>query len=506
MKRITLKTISALLLSFALQAHGAQMKVLGFDTEALQARIDLIKNAKKEILLEYYEVDQDKLTLIGLGLLQEAAQRGVKVKLIVDSMHSEITRPQFAAMMNTLDTVGRTKNFEIKVFNPLTNVKVLDQTYRNHDKLLVVDGKYAIIGGRNISGSYFGRAETGKSNFRDVDVLSYGSEVSEDKMIDGQVSLSPRNYFLSLWTKNKMVKERELFDVSNEELTGNCFLKNTEATDPCESRQRYAIETVQKEQARIDQALLILNANTGEPKKETFGVTARIKSEEDILKGMYQVDMLFMYNDPTQVMSRVEKKLGSQFLDLLGNIQPKQMTIVTPYLFPPQTMLDLFKNLADNNQTKIKIISNSLHSTDSTLVHAGYELIKPQLLGLGSNFEMYEYNGPLNAEKQPSILHAKFMVLNEEADAPTILIGSFNMDYRSSYINREIILKISGGDSKALAKDILHQASYIQTASTRSDGSAQSNKALTEMASEEKRKALESDKRSLILKFAKKQI
>lgn len=510
MKRITFKVIAAVLFSFALQARGAQMKVLGFDTQALQARIDLIKNAKEEILAEYYEVDQDRLMVIGLGLLQEAAQRGVKVKLIVDSMHSQITRPQFAAMMNTLNAIGRTKNFEIKVFNPLDNLKVFDQTYRNHDKLLVVDGKYAIIGGRNISGTYFGRAEvgSGKPNLRDCDVLSYGTEVGENKVIDGEVHLSPRNYFLTLWSKNAMVKERALYEVSSEELTGNCFLKNAESSDFCERQQEAAVNKVKKEQAEIDAILTAFNSNMGEPTKESFGVTARAKSEEEIQKGMYQVDMTFMYSDPTKLMNQIEdgKKLSGQLFQLISSLRPKQMTLVTPYLFPPQLTLDLFKDLANNNGTKIKIISNSLNSTDSTLVQAGYESIKPQLLGLGSDFEMYEYNGPLNAEKQPTILHAKMMVMDEETESPTILIGSFNMDYRSAYINREIGVKIYGKEVKSLAKDILHEMSYIQRASTRSDGSAESNRILNEMATPEKRQALKSDKKSLILKYGKKQI
>ncbi|CAN5621203.1 hypothetical protein BH10BDE1_BH10BDE1_09270 [soil metagenome] len=470
------------------------MRALSDDTEALQTRIDLIKNAQNEILIEYFEVAQDKLSIIGLGLLEEAAARGVKVKIIVDNRYSDLTRAQFAAIQGSLAAVGRESNFQIKVFNPLTNpFKLFDQTYRNHDKLFVVDGKFGIIGGRNVSGSYFGRAADGHADYVDLDVLAYGSEIRDDKVIGGRTHLSPRNYFLTLWNENPMVRDWSLYEYAAEKINGFCGLN--ERAEQCEQQQAGSRRIVAKARLEMTTLLKSFNDNVGEPMKETYGLTARRHTEAKIRTGMYNVDMLFMYNDPKEVMSQIRLKLGIQLSYLLGVQKPRQITIVTPYLFPPKGTLDLFAELKSKYGTKIKIISNSLNSTDSTLVHAGYELVKPILLDMQT--EIFEFSGPLNVEKQPTLLHAKMMILDEESNSPSILIGSFNLDYRSAMINREVGVVISGQQTKSLAKDMLKRVREIEAMSNRADYSDRLNLSATP----EKQEQLQKDKYSPILKF-----
>lgn len=447
MKPMSKLSLAVLAFVFSSGSFAAQMKVLPDNTKALQTRIDLIKSAEKEILIEYFEVAQDKVTLAGLGLLQEAARRGVKVKIIVDNMHSMIFPKQFGVVMENL-YIQRTNNFEIKVFNPLNVLNPFDQTYRNHDKLFVVDGRYAIIGGRNVSGSYFGRAENGLPNLRDVDVLISGEEV--------QV---PQKYFHTLWKENDHVKTRYLHEYSVDGLNDICMLKNSESSDHCEGKQKAAKENIVEEQQKITALVDLVNSDRG-----AFGISPKVS--KDLFANMHNVDMTFMYNDPKVVMKEVKDRLGEQLYRDLLQAKPETLTIVTPYLFPPDSTLDLFENLIRNQGTKIKIITNSLRSNDSMLVHAAFETIKPRLVKMG--VELYEYNGPLtNDEKnQPEILHAKMMVLNENTEQPTSYIGSFNMDHRSVYINRELGIKISGRETKRLANEMLEQIKDIQANST----------------------------------------
>jgi putative cardiolipin synthase len=463
-----IKTIvSALaILLFTAVSQAAKVKVIPNNSAALDARIDLIKLAKEEILVEYFEIADDDVSKTGLALLQEAAEkRDVKVKILLDNMHSEITPAQFAAIMRNLSPLTGSKNIEIRVFNPLNIAKPIDQTYRNHDKLFVVDGKYAIIGGRNVSGAYFGLAPKGKANLRDIDILIAGDEVKQ-----------AQDYFHTLWSKNKHVKEKELYEYSVANLNSICGLKQPESVDECERMKAHATSQVQFAQKQLKDLLYILNVDLNLDAARSEKVDSG-KLMDSLLADMHEVDLEFMFNDPKKVMKKVGDRLASQLYRDLKNLNPQEVTIVTPYLFPTDETLDLFSNMITNNRAKIEILTNSLHSTDSALVHAAYLSVKPRMAGMGIN--LFEYAGSDDRESNelPEVLHAKVMVVNGSSAQPVLYIGSFNMDHRSVYINREIGVKISGRQVKAIQEDLNKQIDAIRSDSVQVSSSGQIDRA-----------------------------
>lgn len=434
---------------------AAKVKVIPNEQAALQIRYDLIRSAKNEILIEYFEIDNDDISKGGLALLQEASRRGVKVKILLDNMHSQLTRAQYSAVLNNFypltvkqNLVEKNENIDIKLFNPVTSLNLLDQTYRNHDKLFVVDGETAIIGGRNVSGSYFKNASPGKANLRDVDIVVQGSEVKDAE-----------KYFLNLWQNNSHVKEAQLFEFSIENMRKACALAEQDNITGCEMAKESVIERAKKAQSEFDKIIDDINQNRNSK--------VAVKGNPELMTGFVNVNLAFMYNDPQRVMAKVENRLGSQIIEEILKIKPTTISIVTPYLFPTDHTLDAFQSLISGQNTKVRILTNSLRSTDSPLVYAAYLSKKPRMMEMG--IDLYEYKGSesleIKANEIPEILHAKLMVLNESSESPTIFIGSFNFDHRSAYINREVGVKIFGGDVQKLTQEIMKHVNEIGRAS-----------------------------------------
>lgn len=398
---------------FSAPCFADKIKLLENNTEALQARVDLIQNAKKEILVEYYEVASDSLSLTGLALLKEAAGRGVKVKILIDSMHNSLSNAEMAAMLGVDQSSEIAKNIEIKMFNPLHTLNPLHLTYRNHDKLMNVDGEtdhaMMIVGGRNVAKNYFGKSKD--FNFKDADALVQGSSA--------QVS---RKYFMDLWEKNPEVKNVQLYNYSRQSLEGSC---NSEGGN-CDQVER-AREEIAAAHVKLASYLDVFHSGKAWVQSEPIS---------EMLKDLEDVDSIrFAFNDPSKIMKKVEIKLSEQIMGSLLQRAKENILIVTPYLFPTEEELTKLEAIAASG-VKIKIVTNSLASTDVVLVHAAFLTIKKRLADMGA--EIYLYKGP-------EILHCKGAIIDNKIS----MIGSFNFDRRSANINREIGIRVGEVGSHA---------------------------------------------------------
>lgn len=156
----------------------------------------------------------------------------------------------------------------------------------------------------------------------------------------------------------------------------------------------------------------------------------------EMLADMEEVGPIkFAFNDPTQTMSQVENKLASQIISTIVENARESIVISTPYLYPTDNELASLRVLAARG-VDIKIVTNSLASTDSPLVHAAMLSIKKQLADIG--IELYLFKGP-------DVLHAKGAII----DGKISFIGSFNFDRRSAEINREIGIKVGENSAQA---------------------------------------------------------
>ncbi len=377
-----------------------RIKLLENNAEALQTRVALIESAQEEILFEYFEVADDPFSALSLGLLRAAAERGVQVKILIDSLNNHLTRAEMAAVLGISKTSPALKNIEIRVFNPPMILNPYHLTYRNHDKLLNIDHHTMIIGGRNAAETYFGKSKT--INFKDVDAL-----------VVGEVARKSYFYFMSLWKNNPDVRELNLYDFSERQLSSFCE-PESDYFD-CEQKRSEAFLQIDKANEKINTQLLI--SKSGKLSRTSKSLAEIEFTAEEV------GDISFAFNDPTQTIEDVDVKIEKQLIDLLLETK-KSLLITTPYLYPTEAEFKVFEKLAARG-VKIKIITNSLASTNKVLAHAGYLSIQSRLAALGAELHLF---------KGPEVLHAKGFVIDDKVS----FIGSFNFDPRSALLNREI--------------------------------------------------------------------
>ncbi len=475
MKKLIKYVLPSLLISTTCFAD--KVKLLEKNDEALQARVDLIQNAKSEIFVEYYEVASDSLSLTGLSMLRKAAENGVKVKILIDNMHNSLSDAEMAAVLGISDSSAANENIEIKVFNPLHSLNPFHLTYRNHDKLMNIDGEMMIIGGRNVAKNYFGKAKSAELNFKDADALVVGDSAAESKQ-----------YFLDLWNKNPEVKKVNLNRYSYYSLNASCI---GEDSTICQNQKDFAIKEVKAAHDKLNSYLEVFMS--GKAWVKTEAISEMLSDLEDIKH------VKFAYNDPSKSMKHVENKLSAQIMQSFSIHAQQNILIVTPYLYPTEDELQNLEKLSASG-IKIKIVTNSLTSTDVVLVHVAYLSIKKRLTDMG--IEIYEFKGP-------EILHCKAVVIDDKIS----MMGSFNFDRRSALINREIGVRIGGlnDDPTQFTKELIkfiNEEIIANSTLVSKDKIEYSTKDLDDKVSDKKKKEFENESQNPMLHFeyGKKQI
>jgi hypothetical protein len=175
----------ASLASSAAPASGFRLLPTG--SEALTARLALAQRAQRTLDLQYYQLAHDHSGLQVLRSLHAAAQRGVRVRLLVDDLYA-------GGQDALLAGLAALPNIEVRLFNPLPardgmvasrivrSLHEFDRINRRmHNKLFVADNAWSISGGRNIADEYFGRAEP--AHFIDLDILAAGAVVPEQSAV-----------------------------------------------------------------------------------------------------------------------------------------------------------------------------------------------------------------------------------------------------------------------------------------------------------------------------------
>ena len=407
--RLFLLFLSFLVLA---SAHADQLVLLRDDSDALQARVDVIQRAKHEILVEYFSVWNDDQSIGGIALLMAAAKRGVKVKIIVDALSNTVPKKTFAALLQEGKDSEGNQNLEIKEYNPL-GLNIFKATHRDHAKMIVVDGEVIITGGRNVGDKYFGISRI--RNFSDLDLMAKGS-----------VAVTARENFLSTW-EAKHTKVTKLGQYEPERLESDYCRGNyhREYTNDCEMDRRNAKRRVEKEVQRIH---AILNEIMTVEDDDIVNPN----SDRDWFANAYEHNNLkFVSHGTERLVSKETAYLNEEMMDFIANAQ-SDVNIISPYLIPTEELYIIFKDLLARG-VRVRIITNSLRSTDNLFAQAGYRQVKPYLIKLG--IEIYEYEGP-------DTIHAKTAVVDNDI----AMIGTYNIDPRSSYINREIAIFVKNDE------------------------------------------------------------
>jgi putative cardiolipin synthase len=403
-------------------AHPAQSGAypLGEGVEALAARVALARAAERSLDVQYYIWHPDESGRLLIKELLDAADRGVRVRLLLDDLGVGQAKDDAFLLLDSHPNVS------VALFNPIasrdsrTMGLIADPqrlNHRMHNKSMTADSTVTVVGGRNIGDEYFSLNEL--VNFADLDVLAIGP--AADQVADS-------------------------FDV----------FWNSSATYPINA---FHTETASREDyATAREKLNAFVAATGAPYYQAMRSTP-------LGLQLQSRDLEFYWGTITALHDMPEKSQGTNQTDVLlrqlGNLLGRAQTdllIVSPYFVPGKRGTEALVAAAQRG-VRVRVVTNSLASTDVGAVHAGYKKSRRKLLEGG--VELFELKPQLGADTEAAgklsfsgssaaSLHAKTFMI----DRQRVFIGSMNLDPRSVQINTEIGLLI---DNPELAQDLENQ-------------------------------------------------
>ena len=370
--------------------------------DALAARVLLIRAAEESIDAQYYIWQADTTGFILLDELRQAAERGVRVRLLLDDNG-------IPGLDGILAAMNEMENVEVRIFNPFTlrSPKLASYLFdfprlnrRMHNKAMTFDGAAAVIGGRNIGDIYFAYGE-GVAYF-DLDVLGVGPIVDD-------VSANFDDY----WTSGSVYPAEVVLPESEDGLS--------ELVAVAEEARQNALGSGYRE--AVASAPLVAQFVAGNAVLEWTDVT-------------------LVSDDPSKGLGRVDRDLlmMGRLNDILGEPQ-ERVDLVSAYLIPGESGTELLTNL-EARGVETRLLTNSLEATDVAPVHSAWINYRRDLLEAGS--EIFELRARPELDQSTSLaqlltgsassLHAKTFAIDNER----IFIGSFNFDPRSASINTEM--------------------------------------------------------------------
>jgi cardiolipin synthase C len=415
--------------SAARQRPGeSAFRIISVGVDGFLARAQMIDAAEKTLDLQYFIFRGDETGRLITDALMRAADRGVRVRVLVDDGDTVAGDEQII-------TLDAHLNIEIRIFNPfvyrghnnlrrtiefLFNRSRLD--YRMHNKLLIVDNAVALIGGRNIGNQYFQMDPD--SQFADDDIFAAGP-------IAMQLSAT----FDEFWNSRFAVPATAL---DREQRSRSALTERRERATERPERHMQSLKS--------DGVDYVARLATGEPyagivagRLPLVWAQAQVTCDSPDKKNVDRGEL------PGRLMAEQVLKAASA--------AKSELLMVTPYLVPAPDELNAVQDLR-GRQVRVGILTNSLKSTPDLIAQSGYVKVRVQLLKEG--VELYEIRSLLGSTRGSGEtalvsrygnygLHAKLLVF----DRRRIFIGSMNFDQRSKHLNTEIGLII---DSPELAE------------------------------------------------------
>jgi len=402
--------------------HSGFFKLFRND-DAMRWRLLLADMAEETLDMQYFIWKDDASGDLLLDRVIKAADRGVRVRILVDDIY-------IIGADRTVAALSQHPKIEMRLFNPmegrsssmflfvlefLGNIEQLN--HRMHNKLIVADNRFAIVGGRNIGKEYFGLNP--KHNFTDFDVVAFGP-------VAKKISTSFDIYWNNQWA---YPGEALLQNYKNQELLP---LLLEELQEHLVEKEKLLVEFQQKKQ---DWNNLLL------------------KLEQYMKSGTSKV----IYDKPLVGEDIPPVQLRETLGKLAVNAQ-HELLISTPYFIPHE---DFYQDVPEmiSRGVRVVVLTNSLGSTNHPIVHSGYKKHRKNVIEMG--VELFEMRHDATARGKfdtPPVqskafgLHAKYMVI----DRKFTFVGSLNLDPRSIYLNTEMGLIV---DSTKLAEAVAQEFS-----------------------------------------------
>ncbi len=347
--------------------------------DALLQRIRLIKNAEKEIVLSTFAFHSDNSGKIVIGALREAADRGVKVKVLTDGFESWVAmefNPYFHALSSH-------KNIEVKLYNRANPLKPWTLMGRMHDKYLVADRKTYMLGGRNTYDYFLGDFPGHKNYDRDVFVHCENptSESSVEELL---------RYFESVWE----------LDI---------------CSDFHEKEKLAEKKSVQEAAQEADKCY-----------KTYFAENEAGICDRDYTKNTFETEKIALISNPIHTGAK-EPTAWYEMGEVMKRAS-ERVKIHTPYIICNDAMYNTWKEIAEA-VPDFAVMTNSVTNNGNAFGASDYEKHKKEILDTG--IDIWEYEGGIS-------YHGKSVLVDDDIS----MVGSFNMDMRSAYLDTELMLVI----------------------------------------------------------------
>ena len=393
-------------IALAAERPGNWFKLLNSGDEAIEWRLRLIDSATRSLDLQTFLWLEDTTGLTVLRHILDAADRGVRVRLLLDDFFT-------VGESDTIFAIDHHPNIEYRIYNPfgrrydsifLREMMNLGEFYRldhrMHNKVLVADNRTAIIGGRNIADEYFGDHLT--ANFRDMEVLTAGPVVE---------TISSR--FDDYWNNNWSIPADRLLDLSAPEKNPEVLMARLK-------------ETIERglEENHMTRRIMWLSA----ARSAAFGKASVIADDPAAANEM-----------PNQLAHALVKWIDRSNDELI---------LVSAYLIPTPE-LEAAIERAESRGVRVRILTNSLRSNNHVPAHSFYRNHVQRLIGHGADLHEVRalakdrsiyMRSPVDNKKLG--LHAKLILF----DRDHVFIGSTNLDPRSLHQNTEIGIFIQSAD------------------------------------------------------------
>ncbi len=415
-------------ISSQLQADESALWLLPTSRDAFLSRLGLIDTATTSLDIQYFLWQDDWSGQFLLERLLQAADRGVRVRLLIDDV-AEFSRD---AMMFG---VSRHPNIEVKIFNPWRTrtrmpraaewvFRVDTLNHRLHNKTIIADGLFAMIGGRNVGDRYFGVYE--KFVQHDLDILFSGALV-------GPVESDFDNYWragLSVPIQRYLKPRRGPLSLA-------------------ELRLMFGETIIEGE--RLAQAY-----DTSATSSEQW--IQSLDRDFSVGKGRY------IFDDPDVRTVRPEQ-VGEELLEFLATTQ-RELIIVTAYFVPSDELMQILESLAARG-VRIVLLTNSIQTNNHMLAHVGYKRWRKRLLRMG--IELFEAKPDAALMSSHTVggttpeflgLHSKAIVIDDRWS----LVGTPNLDPRALKINTENAVIVDSIDLARRLKTLILEAAVPENA------------------------------------------
>ncbi|MFC7206121.1 phospholipase D family protein [Comamonas endophytica] len=466
---------------------------------AYGGRLALIEGAQKTLDLQYYAIHADTSSGRLLRELVAAAERGVRVRILLDDFHSVGTNAQVLRL-------GFVPNIEMRLFNPLvgprnstvgrifsTLTDIHRAQQRMHNKLFIADNVIGIAGGRNLGDAYFDQHESG--NFIDLDVMAAGPIVRDLSRSFDSYWNDQRAYPVSSLISREKLERMESAEQAKtrEAVQASAAPAAPDSASAQHSRTIWDQKPMDLNQAPWVWAPAVVLADeptkialegegptpgaaTGAAAPGTANAATREASpspattEEPAPAALPLEPPGLRPGTGTMAVrqgaSIAPAELQAEtvvdgLLTMMGRAR-QDLLIVSPYFVPGEDMKQAFAK-ATQRGVRVRVLTNSLASNDAPAAHAGYARHRKELLAMGVQLyemrsESADLRNSLSSGSGPgasrAMLHSKVLIL----DGSLVAIGSMNLDLRSQLHNTEIALLIASPSVGRVATENIEAA------------------------------------------------